>query len=337
MSDGTHNVWPEYTVAEIADKNDRYSFTGGPFGSDLKRDDYVGQGVRIIQLQNIGDGEFLDSYKIYTTEEKADELSSSNIFPGDIIISKMGDPVARAAKMPSYSKRYVMASDGIRLSVDKNQFDVKYILDSINHIRFRRQAEENSTGTTRKRIGFSALRDLTIPVPPLPEQKKIATILTSVDTVIEKTHAQIVKLNDLKTSMMQELLTKGIGPDGKPHTEFKDSPVGRIPVGWECRTLETMLSKSKYPMRSGPFGSSLLKSELVKIGIPYLGIDNVHREHFSNNFKRHVTQEKFMELEKYRVFPNDVMITIMGTVGRSCVVPKSVGSALSSKLSLIHI
>ncbi|WP_335910548.1 MULTISPECIES: restriction endonuclease subunit S [Shewanella] len=68
--------------------------------------------------------------------------------------------------------------------------------------------------------------------PPLPEQQKIAKILTSVDEVIEKTQAQIDKLKDLKTGMMQELLTQGVGVDGKPHTEFKDSPVGRIPKAW---------------------------------------------------------------------------------------------------------
>ena len=73
--------------------------------------------------------------------------------------------------------------------------------------------------------------------PHFPEQKKIAAILTSVDEVIEKTQAQIDKLKDLKTAMMQELLTCGVGVEGKPHTEFKDSPVGRIPKGWEVRVL----------------------------------------------------------------------------------------------------
>ena len=69
-------------------------------------------------------------------------------------------------------------------------------------------------------------------LPPLPEQQKIATILSSVDDVIEKTRTQIDKLKDLKTGMMQELLTKGIG-----HTEFKDSPVGLIPAKWDVKFL----------------------------------------------------------------------------------------------------
>ena len=69
-------------------------------------------------------------------------------------------------------------------------------------------------------------------VPPLPEQKKIASILTSVDEVIENTQKQIDKLQDLKKATMNELLTKGIG-----HTEFKDSELGKIPKGWKCREL----------------------------------------------------------------------------------------------------
>jgi len=71
-----------------------------------------------------------------------------------------------------------------------------------------------------------------LPKIPVAEQQKIATILSSVDDVIEKTRAQIDKLKDLKTGMMQELLTKGIG-----HTEFKDSPVGKIPLGWDVCTV----------------------------------------------------------------------------------------------------
>ncbi|MDW1744841.1 MULTISPECIES: restriction endonuclease subunit S [Vibrio] len=85
--------------------------------------------------------------------------------------------------------------------------------------------------------------DLELLVPPLPEQKKIAAILTSVDDVIEKTQAQIDKLKDLKTGMMQELLTRGVGVDGKPHTEFKDSSVGKIPKGWDCCLLDKVAKR----------------------------------------------------------------------------------------------
>ncbi len=99
-------------------------------------------------------------------------------------------------------------------------------------------------------VNQSQMEDIPVLIPPLPEQKKIAAILTSVDTVIEKTQAQIDKLKDLKTGMMQELLTKGIG-----HTEFKDSPVGWIPVEWEVKDLGDLAFKIEgggTPPRKNP-------------------------------------------------------------------------------------
>jgi len=81
-------------------------------------------------------------------------------------------------------------------------------------------------------VSQEPIYDLVVNIPPLPEQKKIAKILTSVDEVIETTENQINKLKELKKGMMNELLTKGIG-----HTEFKDSAVGMIPVEWKSCKL----------------------------------------------------------------------------------------------------
>jgi len=69
---------------------------------------------------------------------------------------------------------------------------------------------------------------LKILLPPLPEQKKIAEILSTVDNAIEKVDEAIAKTERLKKGLMQELLTKGIG-----HKEFKDTEIGRIPKEWE--------------------------------------------------------------------------------------------------------
>jgi len=199
----------EWKIKKLIDtaKNEKYSFTGGPFGSNLKEDSYTAYGVRIIQLQNIGDGQFLDNYKIFTSEEKADELKSCNIFPDDIIIAKMADPVARACFIPKTDKRYLMASDGIRLSVDKNEYDLNFILYVINSKYFRENAERHSTGTTRLRIGLTDLRNLPLAIPPLSEQKQIAGILFSIDEEIKKELQHKEQLESLKKGLMQVLLT----------------------------------------------------------------------------------------------------------------------------------
>jgi type I restriction enzyme S subunit len=199
--------WELIPLSQIANKKDPFSFAGGPFGSNLKTEHYCDSGIRIIQLQNIGDGEFLDNYEIFTSKEKANELLSCNIFPDDIIISKMGDPVARACIIPNLETRYLMASDGIRLSVNKNEFDVNFILETINHHRFRSEAERISIGSTRKRISLTELRTLIIAHPSLKEQKEISSFIHSINLSIKKKKQKLFKVQCLKKSLMQDLLT----------------------------------------------------------------------------------------------------------------------------------
>jgi type I restriction enzyme, S subunit len=163
-------------------------------------------------------------------------------------------------------------------------------------------------------------------IPPLHEQHRIAEILSSVDDAIAATRAVIEQTKKIKQGVLERLLTKGIG-----HTRFKQTEIGEIPEGWEMATLEELLADIPTPMRSGPFGSALKSEELVDAGVPFLGIDNIHVERFIPTFKRFLSKEKFGELERFSVNPEDVVITIMGTVGRSCVIPADIGDAVSSK------
>lgn len=204
---GFSGEWKNVRIGDVADPNRRWSFTGGPFGSNLKSSDYTDDGVRIIQLQNIGDGEFKDGYEIYTSVTKADELLDCNIYPGDLILSKMGDPVARACIIPTNHNRYVMCSDGIRLAIDASLFNTNFVLNQINANDFRNRAANSGTGSTRKRIGLTDLRDLELSCPPLPEQIAIAEVLTDMETEISVLAARREKTRLLKQGMMQELLT----------------------------------------------------------------------------------------------------------------------------------
>lgn len=200
--------WKDVKLIDVTDKKKKWNFTGGPFGSNLKSSDYVEEngGVRIIQLQNIGDGEFKNDYKIYTSKEKADELLSCNIYPGDIIMSKMGDPVGRACLIPDYHNRYVMSSDGIRIAVDEDKYDKYFIYLLINSKTFRSKVENASTGSTRKRIGLIDLKKLTLTVPEdKGEQQKIASCLSSVDDLIVLQTTKIEALKKHKKGLMQQL------------------------------------------------------------------------------------------------------------------------------------
>lgn len=198
--------WVEKSLIDTVDKKVKWSFTGGPFGSNLKASDYTSKGIRIIQLQNIGDSEFNDNSKVYTSEEKADELLSCNIYSGDIILSKMGDPVGRACIIPDNLIRCVMASDGIRLVVDEKKYSKYFIFSLINSKRIREAIEKKATGSTRKRIGLNELRDTSIIIPKeLKEQQKIGECLSSLDHSIKAQVDKIEQLTLHKKGLIQAL------------------------------------------------------------------------------------------------------------------------------------
>lgn len=190
-------------------------------------------------------------------------------------------------------------------------------------------------GVTLNKAKMAAM---SLRLPPPAEQASIAHVLDTLDTAIHETEALIAKLEGVKQGLLHDLLTRGIDANGElrppqaeaPHL-YKPSPLGWIPNEWDSKQLADLLGNFDPAMRSGPFGSALLKQELVDAGVPLLGIDNVHAEHFVANYTRFVTHRKFSQLARYAVRPGDLMITIMGTVGRCCLVPNNVGLALSSK------
>lgn len=194
-------------------------------------------------------------------------------------------------------------------------------------------------GSGLRHLRKDFIRKLVFKAPAnLSEQQKIAAILASIDTAIEKTEALIEKYQQIKAGLMHDLFTRGVLPSGqlRPPREqapelYQETSIGWFPKEWRVYSLESLLAPVANNVRSGPFGSALLKHELVENGAPFLGIDNIFVERFEADFKRFVSENKFNELSRYKTRPNDVLITIMGTVGRSCVIPAFIERALSSK------
>lgn len=179
--------------------------------------------------------------------------------------------------------------------------------------------------TTVKHLSVRDLRDIEKAYPPLPEQKKIAAILSSVDNVIEKTRAQIDKLKDLKTGMMQELLTKGIG-----HTEFKDSPVGRIPLDWKVLPLELIIEEVvDCEHKTAPYVES---SEFLVVRT-----SNVRDGELVYDDMRFTTSEAFSEWTK-RAVPSygDVLFTREAPAGEACMVPADVKLCMGQRMVLLR-
>jgi type I restriction enzyme S subunit len=294
--------WEEKKLIDVADKKVKWSFIGGPFGSNLKASDYVQDGIRVIQLQNIGDGEFHSDYKIFTSEKKANELLSNNIYAGDIILSKMGDPVARACIIPDNEPRSVMGSDGIRLVVDEKEFNKFFIFTTINSKQFRNLAEKASTGSTRKRIGLSDLKKLPLLAPELKEQKKIADCLTSIDNLILSSSKKVEALKEHKKGLMQQLFPReGESVPKRRFSKFK--------VKWKKKKIGDIGKVSMC--------KRVLKNETSSTGdIPFYKIGT-----FGKKPDAYISKELYKNYKSKFSFPRkgDILISASGTIGRLVV------------------
>ncbi|UQZ42537.1 restriction endonuclease subunit S [Bacillus subtilis] len=126
------------------------------------------------------------------------------------------------------------------------------------------------------------------------------------------------QIYDLNVMVKSYFLDK-VGPN---HTQYSTWPIYKI---------EELASQTKGSIRSGPFGSNLKHSEFTDEGIFVLGIDNAVQNTFAIGKERYISNEKYKELKRYTVYPNDVIITIMGTTGRSAVVPDTIGTTITTK------
>jgi type I restriction enzyme S subunit len=126
---------------------------------------------------------------------------------------------------------------------------------------------ETQRAQAQPNINAAEYASLSVPAPPLAEQKKIAAILSSVDEAIEATQAVIDQLQVVKKGMMAELLTRGL--PGK-HTRFRQTEIGEVPEEWEVRPLEGWLSQLiDYRGKSPPKNSTgirLITAKNVRVG-----------------------------------------------------------------------
>lgn len=302
----------------------------------LSASEYTESGPALIAGKHIESGIIDWDGCDHISEFRYRESSEIALAVGDVILTKDGT-IGRVARVDSLPGKATINGTMMLIRPERG-IDYRYLYHLLNGAGFKKLIDDKVSGSSIPHIFQRDMVSLPISFPPIDHQIKLAQVLDSLDTAIRDTEAIIAKLKVVKQGLLHDLLTRGIDANGElrppqaeaPHL-YKPSPLGWVPKDWEVKQLAALLAAVDPAMRSGPFGSALLKQELVSVGVPLLGIDNVHTERFSTDFRRFVTPRKFAELARYAVRPSDLMITIMGTVGRCCVVPEYVGQALSSK------
>ena len=241
-------------------------------------------------------------------------------------ITDAGLANSSAALLPPYSllmttratigacaiNRVSMATNqGFQNLVPKQSTCVDFLYYLIQY--HKRRLQRLAAGSTFLEVSKRAIHSFRVAAPPLPAQRKIAAILSSLDDAIEKTQAVIDQVQVVKRGLMQELLTRGL--PGR-HTRFKQTEIGKIPEEWDFLPLRAMAASDRG-LQTGPFGSQLHASDYVINGVPVLMPQDMMNGYVSDAFCARIADERAAELSRHRVQAGDILFARRGDLGRA--------------------
>ncbi|WP_277543283.1 restriction endonuclease subunit S [Haloarcula laminariae] len=255
--------WGTAKLNEIARDSEK-TFIDGDW---VESEDMVPDGeYQLIQLGNIGEGHFKGECDKFVSEKFFNEKNCTLVEEGDLLISRLADPVLRTIIVPKFEKKSITAVDIVVAKVDETEWCKKYIWQLLNSKPLADAGNSLATGSTRQRISRSNMAEITIPSPPLPEQRRIADILSTVDEQIRQTDDIIEETKELRQGLRQDLVMEGVG-----HTSFESLFVGpfeyRIPQSWDVTTVGNCTinqDSERVPVKSS-------KREEMDGDIPYYG------------------------------------------------------------------
>jgi type I restriction enzyme S subunit len=267
------------------------------------KDDYVENGIRLARITDLNNPivDYSDMPKLKISDS---DFQSYKIEKNDFLFARSG-AIGRYGIVEKNEFPAIFASYLIRFRFNSdivNRFFGYFFESNL----CSKQLKGISQGNANININAENIKSLKFPRPPLPEQQKIAEILSTVDAKIEIIDQQISETQELKKGLMQQLLTKGIG-----HTEFKDSALGKIPKSWEVNKIgETCHSfAGGTPKRS--------VKEYYKNGtIPWVKSGEVDNDNITST-KESVTELAINETSTRLIKSKSILVALYGaTAGK---------------------
>jgi type I restriction enzyme, S subunit len=256
-----------------------------------------------------GEGLIEGKYKFFTSSNIQSQYLNEFLYDTESLIFGSGGK----ASIHYCDKKFATSTDCFVVEKLNDKIDVKY---AYYFFKTNSQILENGfKGAALKHISKKYISNIRIPLLSLENQKKIAQYLSQIERIKNDRKYSITLLESFLKNTFLEMII------------FNEDA-----ENWEKPIIERLLLKQKNSIRTGPFGSDLLHSEFTKNGdVAVLGIDNVVQNKFTWDEKRYISFEKYQKLSRYKINPKDVLITIMGTIGRTAVVPEDIPIAINTK------
>ena len=296
-------------------------------GDWIESDVIEESGIRYLTTGNVGAGFYKEQGSGYISEKTFSELHCLNVYPGDLMISRLNEPIGRSCIIPDTESRYVVAVDNVILRPNAN-YNKKFIMYGMNADGYAEHANMIARGATMSRISRSQLGQFWLAFPNIEEQQAIADFLekecAQIDSIAADLEKQVALLQQYKKSLITETVTKGLNKS----VPMKDSGVewiGEIPVGWELSRIKYLTDNHHpYPIGDGDHGMIKADDYLTE-GIPYIRVLNLTWGS-GLNLENLVFISKEMNslIKNSELKPNDILIAKTGaTIGKTAIVPDS--------------
>ena len=163
-------------------------------GNWIESKDQSTEGIRLVQTGNIGFGFFRDKEDKarYISEETFERLKCTEILPGDLLVSRLPDPVGKSCIIPDLESKMITGVDCTIIRPKEHLLSEYLGYYQMSH-QYLKDVESRVSGTTRSRISRKNLGLIEIPIPPLSEQKQIVEILDKAFAAIDQAKANIEK------------------------------------------------------------------------------------------------------------------------------------------------
>jgi type I restriction enzyme S subunit len=260
--------------------------------------------VKVSDMNHLGNEKFMKSCREWSQTSGA---RSATCPAGSVLIPKRGGAIGTNKKRIT-TRASVLDPNLMAIWPQPDVLDLGYLYHWLQNFDLTDIASGSSVPQLNKRD----LEPLPIPIPPLDEQRRIVEVLDRADALRTRRREALTCLDELARSIFLDMF-------GDPDKS------------WPWRTVTDLAAKGRGAIRTGPFGSQLLRDEFVDEGIAVLGIDNVVKNEFTWDKRRYITPEKYRKLQRYTVYPGDVLISIMGTCGRCAIVPADISVAINTK------
>ncbi len=296
-------------------------------GDWIESDVIEESGIRYLTSGNIGAGFYKDQGSGHISEKTFRELHCLKVFPGDLMISRLNEPIGRACIAPEGEPCYVVAVDNVILRPNK-EYDRKFILYAMNTEGYAEHGNMIARGATMSRVSRNQLGQFLLAFPDITEQRAIADFLDAqcakIDSVIVDIEKQIEILQKYKKSLITEAVTKGLDRS----VTMKPSGikwVDEIPVDWQISRVKYLVDKNHpYPIGDGDHGM-IKADDYLDEGIPYIRVLNLTWGDGMNLDNLVFISDKMNSMIKNsELRPNDILIAKTGaTIGKTAIVPES--------------